>query len=574
MKAEIVKKVLLSEGVKKAGMAGVAVLGVGAVANAMNKPKEEKEVLDYMQYTPATLSAQTGVYMSMGPREGESLDDFLARMQLEREKKLSEDYDGYYNDDFYAGIEDKLQVGVLIEDKESLKEVLGEMKTPRIRKITKNLYNNGVLYDTTVSLLSEIEQKMVHIKDTKVLSLIYKMCDELANLQVREEERKTVFGQVYKADSVEDLCKIERLLETIDKTIDSYNNITDKYVTYKDYRYNSDDGTFYRDLSSTQKFVEYFDNDEEDNELRIYLKQAIFDGKETNNLFVKDFLTAQKTENFIPLREGEEKEYLYNLYLKKADLPASIKARCKKIKEEYGIMTIPPYKDVATSAYFNFIEDELKAWKEAGGDEVKYPKVLDLNLINERFVDYTEGYCDSMTGKIQLKGHKLSNLKFALRHELMHLNDKLINTHMIGQERAKFLEEIMPTKTLNGRVIRDFKNCKYKDEFLRAGIDPKHISYAYRKRAEFIAVAAEGDMSKYSPEFKEVLKRLGMPDFAFNLKTINRDVQRRVNLMEKVFEKHPDEKNFNKLVKYYNQEKVENLSMEEKLLQALFGGNF
>ena len=81
-------------------------------------------------------------------------------------------------------------------------------------------------------------------------------------------------------------------------------------------------------------------------------------------------------------------------------------------------------------------------------------------------------------------------------------------------------------------------------------------------------------MSKYSPEFKETLKRLGMPEFAFNLKTINRDVQRRVNLMEKVSEKHPDEKNFNKLVKYYNQEKVENLSMEEKLLQALFSGNF
>lgn len=573
MKAEIVKKVLLSEGVKKAGMAGAAALGVGVVANSINKPKDDKEVLDYMQYTPATLSAQSGIYMSMGPREGESLGDFLARMQLESEKKIHND--NHYYKDFYENIEDKILEGVLIEDKESLKEALGEMKTPRIRKITKNLYNNGVLYNTTVNLLSEIEQKMVHIKDTKVLSLIYKMCDELANLQVREEERKTVFGQVYKADSIDDLCKIEILLDTIDKTIDSYNNITNKYVTYKDYRYDSDGGTFYRDLSSTQKFVEYFDNDEEDNELRIYLKQAIFDGKETNNLFVKDFIRAQKTENFIPLREGEEKEYLYNLYLKKADLPASIKARCKKIKEEYGIMTIPPYKEVATSAYFNFIEDELKAWKEAGGDEVKYPKVLDLNLIDKRFAhEGTEGYCDSMTGKIQLKGHRLSNLRFALRHELMHLNDKLINTHMIGHERAKFLEEIMPTKTLNGRVIRDFKNCKYKDEFLKAGIDPKHIDYAYRKRAEFIAVAAEGDMSKYSPEFKEVLKKLGMPNFTFNLKTINRDVQRRVELMGKVFEKHPNEKNFNKLVKYYNQEKAKNLSLEEKLLQVLFGSKF
>ena len=81
-------------------------------------------------------------------------------------------------------------------------------------------------------------------------------------------------------------------------------------------------------------------------------------------------------------------------------------------------------------------------------------------------------------------------------------------------------------------------------------------------------------MSKYSPEFKEVLKRLGMPDFAFNLKTINRDVQRRVELMEKVFEKYPDEKNFTKLVKYYEKEKAENKPVEEILLKILFGEKF
>ena len=54
----------------------------------------------------------------------------------------------------------------------------------------------------------------------------------------------------------------------------------------------------------------------------------------SENIFVKDFLTAQKTENLIPLKDGEEKDYLYNIYLKNADLPKSVKTRCKKIKEE------------------------------------------------------------------------------------------------------------------------------------------------------------------------------------------------------------------------------------------------
>ena len=35
-------------------------------------------------------------------------------------------------------------------------------------------------------------------------------------------------------------------------------------------------------------------------------------------------------------------------------------------------------------------------------------------------------------------------------------------------------------------------------------IEPKHIEYAYQNRREFLAVASEGDSTKYSPEFKEV----------------------------------------------------------------------
>ncbi|MBO5435764.1 hypothetical protein J6A31_08230, partial [bacterium] len=51
-----------------------------------------------------------------------------------------------------------------------------------------------------------------------------------------------------------------------------------------------------------------------------------------------------------------------------------------------------------------------------------------------------------------------------------------------------------------------------------------HIPYAYENPKEFIAVAAEGDMSKYSPEFKKLLVAMGMPEWQLNLKSIDNAV--------------------------------------------------
>ena len=129
----------------------------------------------------------------------------------------------------------------------------------------------------------------------------------------------------------------------------------------------------------------------------------------------------------------------------------------------------------------------------------------------------------------------------------------------------------MPTKYIHERAVRDHANCKYREELLKAGIAPDHIRYAYTNRAEFIAVAAEGDMSKYSPEFKNDLIKLGMPEFAFNLKTINPTIIRCTDIMEVVSKKFPEIKDFNKLVLYATQEDALRKARAEKLLNALFG---
>ncbi len=58
---------------------------------------------------------------------------------------------------------------------------------------------------------------------------------------------------------------------------------------------------------------------------------------------------------------------------------------------------------------------------------------------------------------------------------------------------------------------------RMEQEFLNAGIPLWHVEYAYTNPKEFIAVASEGDMSKYSDSFKKMLVDFGLPQWALNL---------------------------------------------------------
>jgi len=107
----------------------------------------------------------------------------------------------------------------------------------------------------------------------------------------------------------------------------------------------------------------------------------------------------------------------------------------------------------------------------------------------------------------------------SMRHELTHSNDLTFKGAKIPEKYN--LDEIMPKKTVirNGKQITvpDYENCKYKDEFRAAGLPEDRIPYAYNNPAEFIARASEGDMSKYSAEFKQILKDFGMPEWELNM---------------------------------------------------------
>ena len=99
--------------------------------------------------------------------------------------------------------------------------------------------------------------------------------------------------------------------------------------------------------------------------------------------------------------------------------------------------------------------------------------------------------------------HKIT--RKTLRHELTHTNDL---------KRIKNFDDDFVYKE-NDNIVAE--KSKYYDEFVKIGINKSHISYAYNNPKEFIAVAAEGDLTLCSPEFKQQLIDFGMPEWMFKI---------------------------------------------------------
>ena len=218
---------------------------------------------------------------------------------------------------------------------------------------------------------------------------------------------------------------------------------------------------------------------------------------------------------------------LYNEYLESLNISVGEKWRCKDIAKKYGTKVfIPAMRNPAEVAKaLDMVEAEFAEWNRCGGDNVVYPSVFDCTTAKRAYVDNecaygmgrAAGYANHVKRLIGLGGLTPVQIRHTLRHEMAHLNDL---------KHLKFVNDGVIVKNPDGSI--DFDNCKYREEFLKAGILPQKIKYAYNNPREFIAVATEGDMSRYSPEFKEMLKKYGMPEWMFKMKNNNRAVQKRV----------------------------------------------
>ena len=564
-------KMFTPELLKKGAIITGIATSVLPVINSKNQENTTTNVLEYMDKSPATLSNRAFSDMP-NPLEVKELPaDFFDRLLKGCEVKISSEEDEFFDPSMYEASE-------CITDEAVYKEVLDKFKNPNIKKVIEILFEQNALYENNAEILYDIEVKSRNIEDKTVLAKLEQIFNEI--ISIKPEDDDEYFEITLKGDF---------LIHEAYQIVEAYNTIKGNYVQYKKIEHFNSPLKNQENLSTTQEYLETRDieemidnegeflDDEEDYEnvgLRENLKKRIFDGEKTNNIEVEDFLWAQKCEAFETLRTDLElKQYLYKILLKELKLPAATEEKCIKILEEYNVMVIPYLATEDINIELEAVRKELSTWTVASNGKAKLPELISLNSIKKDFLFDTVGQYHHAYDMIELKNGFLNTITFALRHEIMHRNDLLKNNFShIGEELVQLLAEIMPIKQEGKLKVRDYEKCKYREEFLKAGISPAHISYAYTDRAEFIAVAAEGDVSRYSPEFREVLIKLGMPSYVFDLQTQSSVVTKNCKIYDEVIKENPEVTDYRKLARLYDEKILEKRKKNtEKLLKMIFG---
>lgn len=329
--------------------------------------------------------------------------------------------------------------------------------------------------------------------------------------------------------NLNDLLDLETLVDAYNEFVGNYSHLRDIYRTRdgKLIIVKSDASkidSFLKDKSGKTQLVNVLNHDAD---------QAL-PGKLRLDIFISDKIESPRlysTKKYIKTHPNSEmSEYLFNEYVSnRFSKHPELKQKLLDINEKYGVKLFVPskYHGSKMNESLNFITQELDSWKVASNGTAKLPPIIDFNTAKVDWYDtgsaYGQGtsnaYSETMTGSLAFHNMDIRTIAQSMRHELTHSND-LTRTGLKIPEKYN-LDEIMPKKTIikNGKEVKvpDFEHCMYADEFRAAGLPENRIPYAYNNPKEFIARASEGDMSKYSPEFRQILIDFGMPEWIFKM---------------------------------------------------------
>ena len=243
----------------------------------------------------------------------------------------------------------------------------------------------------------------------------------------------------------------------------------------------------------------------------------------------------------------------YNEYLNNLNIPQNIKLQCKEIAKKYGTKVFLPAMIEYNDSYntLKLINDEFAQWYRFGGKRAKFPAVLDFTAAKADYVNNKRAYGISAAAgiahfnnsKIDIDGLYPYTVQNILRHEMTHINDtKKLNSVDDGVIVKKQSNKLRDDGIWEISEEIDFDNCKYREEFLKSGIRPDYVKYAYNNPQEFIAVASEGDMSKFSSEFKKLLISYGMPEWMFEMENSSTEIQFQISNNEQLLKMYPGKK--------------------------------
>lgn len=388
-----------------------------------------------------------------------------------------------------------------------------QIKNSSIVSHMRNLPLEGNAEKDNIGAIRRIREKLTNIDDSKIKEFAKSKLSEIpAELKAKLGINPNCF---IPNEGIEELEKIELLL-------DSYHSINNNFSVI-----NGDVQNYYKLLKS--KTISNNATPKEMKELEEITKL----NPTTRMLNYDSFNPASQAECFNeavrlePLKdflgkyshvEPEMANYLYEKYFL-IKIPEHLRESYRLLKSEFGTYVFTENSELILVD--KTIYPEFDNWRKASNGKAKYPSVFDLSHAKEEFIK--ENYANGFFSPV-LKSINLSNDEFhhdywgmadeTIRHEMAHLNDVIF---------AK-------NGTINGvNVDEIIKNRTYAKELKQAGVSDFYVDYAHTDKRELIAVAATGDYKKYSKEFKDVLVKLGMPEWVFKLKSLhNTDINQEV----------------------------------------------
>ena len=335
---------------------------------------------------------------------------------------------------------------------------------PIVEKVIKSPDIKPSSYEEIGNSLANIGQKLDMIDDETIKDFVYLKLDEI-----------TQSGEM-------NLLKEKKTLDMCEDLLDVSNVLNNRYSN----------------LNYVDEYYKYSKKQYDPKQAEELLSNANFNA-DARTEALKKFIYANN--------ESQRKitDYLYDKYYL-STLEGETKRICKKIADEFGAKLFLINKNNAKPA--KIIHNELAEWKKAGEEQVKFPSGIDLSLIKQNYIKRNKAasaFFVRTDKSIHIKGERTSIILKAFGHEMIHLND---------------LEAKNTDSIINGvDVSRMLRFKTYKNELLSAGLSYDDIEYAHKNKREYIAMAFEGDFTKYSEEFKKVLVKLGLPEWAFKLKS-------------------------------------------------------